>query len=621
MPDKIGVYVAWPYANGPLHLGHIAGAYLTADIFARYHRLRGNDVLMVSGSDAHGTPITVTAEEEGLTPREVFEKYHALFLQSFAKLGISFDLFTHTDTENHHRIAQDFFLQLYRQGYVFRATEPQLYWVEGERFLPDRYIEGECPICHYPRARGDQCENCGTLLDPLQLINPRSRLAKPGEPSTLVVREAEHFYLDLPKFNKRLFEWAKQQTHWKPNVLAFTLNYLRGDGTDENPTGLKPRAITRDLDWGIPIPPELGEFPGKVIYVWFEAVIGYYSAAVEWAQIVAQNAYRDQGARRPESAHDHGLEEKWREWYTVAPNVRGYQFIGKDNIPFHTVIWPALLLGYGEALGTPLPLPYDVPANEFLNLEGRKFSKSAHWAVWIHEYLESYDPDPLRYLLSINMPEYADADFRWSEFVRRNNDELVATWGNLANRALTLAYKNFDGRVPTPGAFDEADRALLEKSERAFETVGAAIGACRFKEGIQLAFEVAREANVYLNQTEPWKILKTDRDRAATSIYVVLRVIDNLKTLLAPYLPHSSAALHRQLGYEGDLAGSFEVRTLHEKTRSHLALMYIPPTAQATWQPSVLPPGQPLGEPKALFKKLDESVIERETSKLGKPSG
>lgn len=600
MTDKIGVFVAWPYANGPLHLGHIAGAYLTSDIFARYHRLLGNDVLMVSGSDAHGTPITVTADEEHSTPRAVFEKYHRLFLDAFAQLGISFDLFTHTDTENHYRIAQDFFLQLHRKGYVFRATEPQLYWVEGERFLPDRYIEGECPICHYPRARGDQCENCGNLLDPLQLINPRSRLSKPGEVSTLIVRDSEHFYLDLPKFNKQLLDWAKQQTHWKPNVLSFTLNFLRGEGTDENPTGLKPRAITRDIDWGIPIPPELGEFPGKVIYVWFEAVIGYYSAAVEWA-------------------HDHspvgGQGEKWREWYTVAPNVRGYQFIGKDNIPFHTVIWPALLFGYGDGK---LPLPYDVPANEFLNLEGRKFSKSAHWAVWINDYLAAYDPDPLRYLLSINMPEYADTDFKWSEYLRRNNDELVATWGNLANRALTFAYKNFDKRVPTPGELSEADRTLIDKSERAFETVGDAIGHTRFKEGIQLAFDVARDANIYLNQTEPWKTIKTDKERAATSVYVALRVIDNLKTLLYPYLPHSSAALHKQLGYPGDLKGTFEFRTFDEQTRSHVALVYIPPQSNAGWKPSALRGGELLGEPKALFKKLDDSVIEMETAKLGK---
>ncbi len=596
MAEKVGVFVAWPYANGPLHLGHIAGAYLTADIFARYQRLLGNDVLMVSGSDSHGTPITVTAEEEHTTPREVFERYHHVFLESFKQLGISFDLFTHTDTENHHRISQDIFLKLFRDERVFRATEKQLYCIQDARFLPDRYIGGECPICHYPRARGDQCENCGNLLDALQLLNPHCLLARPGETHTLEVRDSEQFYLDLPQFNKPLFDWAQTREWWKPNVLSFTLNYLRGDGTAENPTGLRPRAITRSLDWGIPLPPELGDFPDKRLYVWFEAVIGYYSASVEWAT-------------------DNGLGDKWREWWTIAPDVRPYYFIGKDNIPFHTVIWPAILLGYGDGQ---LPLPYDVPANEFLNLEGRKISKSAHWAVWINEYLAEYDPDPLRYFLSINMPEYADTDFSWREYVRRNNEELVATWGNLANRVLTFAYRNFDRQVPEPGELNDADRALIEKSERAFETVGSALGHTRYREGIQLAFEVAREANVYLNATEPWKTIKQDRARAATSIYTVLRVVDNLKTLLYPYLPFSSADLHRQLGYAGNLAGTFEIKTFQESSRSHEALVYSPPDAGVQWAPSRLAAGQKLGEPKALFKKLDESVVEKEVAKLGK---
>jgi methionyl-tRNA synthetase len=614
MAEKIGVFVAWPYANGPLHLGHIAGAYLTADIFARFHRLSGNHVLMVSGSDSHGTPITVTADEDHTTPREVFERYHRSFLEAFTQLGISFDLFTHTDTENHHRISQDIFLKLYREENIFPATEKQIFCVDDARFLPDRYIEGECPVCGYARARGDQCENCGSLLDPLQLINPRCRLAKPGESHQLEPRDSEQFYIDLPRFNERIYAWAKKQTHWKRNVLAFTLNYLRGGGTEDHPTGLHPRAISRDLDWGIPLPPELGDYPGKKIYVWFEAVIGYYSASVEWA-------------------HDHGLGDRWREWWTIADDVRPYYFIGKDNIPFHAVLWPAMLLGYGDGK---LPLPYDVPANEFLNLEGRKFSKSAHWAVWINDYLAGYDPDPLRYLLSINMPEYADTDFKWSEFVRRNNDELVATWGNLAKRALTVAYRNFDKQVPTPGpeGLTEQDRALIEKSERAFDTVGDALAHTRFREGIDLAFELAHEANIYWTVNEPWNVVKQDRGRAATSTYVALRVIDNLKTLLYPYLPFSSNDLHRQLGYEGDIAGTFEIKTFEEgrgvhsnaptsaitPTRSHEALVYSPPPVPpgGGWAPSQLAPGQRLGEPKALFKKLDESVVDKEVAKLGK---
>ncbi len=597
MTNKISCYPAWPYVNGPLHLGHITGTFVPNDIFARYHRLRGDEVLSVTGSDTHGTPVTVTAEEEGTTPRAVAEKYHALAVESLRRLGISLNLYTHTDTENHYRVTQEFFLKLYRDGYIFKQSVPQLYDVDAARFLPDRYVEGECPICHYARARGDQCENCGNLLDPLQLINPRSRFAKPGETHTLEVRETEHFYLDLPQFNQPLYEWAKRQTHWKPNVLAFTLNYLRGDGTEEQPNGLKPRAITRDLEWGVPIPPEVGAYPDKRIYVWFDAVIGYYSASIEWAR-------------------DFALGDAWQKWWTVAPAVQSYQFIGKDNIVFHSVIWPALLLGFGDGA---LPLPYDVPAQEFLNLEGRKISKSAHWAVWVHEFLATYDADPLRYLLATNMPEQADTDFKWSEFVRRNNDELVATWGNLANRALTFAYKNFDRRVPTPEELTADDRALIEKSERALQTVGDAIGACRFREGIQLAFEVAREANGYLNQTEPWKTIKVNRARAGTSLYVTLRVIDNLKTALYPYLPFSSNDLHRQLGYTDDLAGTFETRTIQEATRAHLILAYQPPQTNARWQPSALKGGEALGEPKALFKKLDDGIVALETAKLGQP--
>ncbi len=586
MNKKIGVYVAWPYANGPCHLGHIAGAYLTSDIFARYHRLVGNDVLMVSGSDSHGTPVTVTADEEGITPRQVFERSHALFLEAWQKLGISFDLFTHTDTENHWKIAQDFFLRLLEKKLLYKATEKQVYCETDARFLPDRYITGECPICHFLRARGDQCDNCGNVLDATELINPSCKLANPdGPPHKLIVRETEHFYLDLPKFEKQLLAYLDDKNYWKPNVTAFVRNWLHN--------GLHGRAITRDLDWGIPIP--LDGYVGKCLYVWFEAVIGYYSASVEWAK-------------------NKGTPDKWKEWWAKDDTARGYYFVGKDNIPFHTIIWPALLLGYDENL----PLPYDVPANEFLNLEGRKFSKSEHWAVWINDYLKSYDPDPLRFLLSANMPEFADTEFTWKEFVRRNNDELIANWGNLANRVLTFTYKNFDGRVPTPGALTDADRALIEKSENAFAAVGDALERVRFKEAIGISIELARDGNKYINDTAPWFAIKTDRARAATSLYVALRVIDNLKTLFYPFLPFSSNELHRQLGYDGDLLGNLKIETFKESSRSHTALVYEPGKHSQKWAPSKLAAGQPLREPKPLFKKLDEKVAEEERAKLGK---
>ncbi len=586
MANKIGIFVAWPYANGPLHLGHIAGAYLTADIFARYHRLAGDDVLMVSGSDSHGTPVTITADEEHITPRQVFERSHATFLEAWQKLGISFDLFTHTDTENHWAIAQDFFLRLLKNDYLYKETANQIYCENDRRFLPDRYVTGECPICHFPRARGDQCDNCGNTLDATQLINPRCRLQKTGDPAhTLVVKESEQFYLDLPKFEQRLLQWLDDKTYWKSNVLAFVRNYLH--------EGLHGRAITRDLDWGIPIP--MDGYAGKCLYVWFEAVIGYYSASIEWAK-------------------DRGTEDKWKEWWTIADNVRGYYFVGKDNIPFHTMIWPALLMGYDESL----PLPYDVPANEFLNLEGRKFSKSEHWAVWINDYLQTFDPDPLRYLLSVNMPEFADTDFTWREFVRRNNDELIANWGNLANRVLTFTYKNFDQSVPTPGELTDADRELIAKSEAAFASVGDALERVRFKEAIGIAVELARDANKYIADNAPWFVIKTDRARAATVLYTALRVIDNLKTLFYPFLPFSSNDLHHQLGYSGDLLGTFEVKTFQESTRAHQALIYTPGKNDQKWEPSKLPPGQKLGTPKALFKKLDEKIAEEEKAKLGK---
>ncbi len=586
MNKRIGVYVAWPYANGPLHLGHIAGAYLTADIFARYHRLVGNDVLMVSGSDSHGTPVTITADEEGITPREVFERSHELFLEAWQKLGISFDLFTHTDTENHWEISQDFFLRLLAGDYLHKETAQQIYCENDSRFLPDRYISGTCPICGFPRARGDQCDNCGNVLDAMQLIDPRCRLAKPGDPPhKLVVKESEHFYLDLPKFEQRLLHWLEDKTYWKSNVLAFVRNYLH--------EGLHPRAITRDLDWGIPIP--LQGYAGKCIYVWFEAVIGYYSASVEWAK-------------------NRGTPDKWKEWWVKDENVRGYYFVGKDNIPFHTIIWPAMLLGYDPNL----PLPYDVPANEFLNLEGRKFSKSEHWAVWINDYLKSFDPDPLRYLLSVNMPEFADTDFTWREFVRRNNDELIANWGNLANRVLTFTYKNFDQRVPTPGELTEADRAILAKSEAAFAAVGDALERVRFKEAIGIAVQLARDANKYVADNAPWLTIKSDRARTATILYTALRVIDNLKTLFYPFLPFSSNELHRQLGYDGDLLGKSEIKTFQESQRAHKALVYERGQSDHKWAPSQLAPGQQLREPKALYKKLDEKIADEEKAKLGK---
>ena len=556
MSEKIFIAVAWPYANGGLHLGQIAGAYLPPDIFARYHRTKGNEVLMVSGSDQHGTPITIKAEQEGKSPGEIAARYHQQFLESWQKLGISFDLFTTTGTENHARVTQDIFLTLLDRGYIFKDTLSQAYCPNCQRFLADRYIEGTCPYCSSAGARGDQCEACGKQLSPAELIKPQCRLCG----TTPVFRETEHFFLKLSAFNDDLLQWVKTRTHWRPNVLNFSTRYLE--------EGLKDRAITRDIDWGVPVP--LDGFEGKRIYVWFEAVIGYLSAAKEWASL-------------------HGDGEKWRDFWQNS-DARSYYFIGKDNIPFHTLIWPAMLMGYGDNLN----LPYDVPANEFLTIENRKLSTSQNWAVWLLDYLDRYDPDPLRYLLSINMPETSDTDFSWREFVRRNNDELVATYGNLVHRVLTFVYRNFNESVPEPDELDAQDKEILSVAEKTLETVDGLLYGCHFREAVRTTMALAQEANRYLDGKSPWKAIKENRQAAANSLYVTLQVIAQLKTMLYPFLPFSSQKLHEYLGFTGRVESQ-------------------------GWKWQELPPGQKLLPPQPLFSKLDDSLVEEETKKLGEP--
>ena len=588
MSEKILVSVAWPYANGPLHLGHIAGAYLPSDIFARYHRLKGNAVLMVSGSDSHGTPIMVQADKEGITPREVFQRNHLGFLDTWQQLGISFDLFTHTDTENHHRVSQDMFLKLRENEYLFQATQKQLYSEAAKRFLPDRYVEGKCPICGYESARGDQCDNCGNLLDATALINPKSKI----DGSTPVVREVEHFFFDLPAFTQRLVDWLGDKGYWRPNVMNFSLNYLK--------QGLQPRPITRDLDWGIPVP--LPGFDGKCLYVWFEAVIGYLSASIEWAK-------------------NNNQPEAWKDWW-YNKDAKTYYFVGKDNIPFHAIIWPAQLMGterlYEEDPAKTLNLPTDVPAAEFLNLEGAQFSKSRAWAVWAPDFMRDYDADPLRYFLTANAPEVRDTEFTWNDFVRRNNDELVATWGNLVNRSLSFTNKNFDGKIPQPGLMAQSDVKVLAQIDVAFGPIGDLIAACKFKQALGEVMALAREVNKYLDETAPWFTIKTDKARTGTTMYVALRAIDNLKVLFAPYLPFSSQQLHRMLGYQDTLFGQQIVREYDEATRKHAALTYNGSGVKAEWKPSQLPVGQALGAVAPLFEKLDDKVVEQERSKLGR---
>jgi len=552
MKERIFIGVAWPYADGPLHLGHVAGAYLPPDIFARYHRTKGNEVLMISGSDQHGTPITIKAEQEGKKPKEMAAEYHQRFLDSWRKLGISFDLFTSTETTNHAEVSQDIFLTLLNKGYIYRATVSQPLCPRCQRFLPDRYVEGTCPNCHSKGARGDQCDDCGRPLNPIELIEPRCRVCG----TTPQFKDSEHFFLRLSEFRDRLLDWVKQQTHWRPNVLNFTTRYLED--------GLKDRAITRDIDWGIPVP--VDGFDNKRIYVWFEAVIGYLSATKEWAKST-------------------GDGERWRSFWQG--EVKSYYFIGKDNILFHTIIWPAMLMGYGG-----LNLPYDVPANEFLTIEGRKLSTSRNWAVWLPDYLSRYDPDPLRYLLSINMPETADTDFSWREFIRRNNDELVATYGNLAHRVLTFAYRNFDGCVPTPGEPDSYSQTLINKAKDTLNIMDELLYRCHFREAIRSAMSLAQETNRYLDEKSPWKTIKQDRQASATALYVAISVLSCLRTALYPFLPFSSKKLHELLGFKGSIESD-------------------------GWQLRMPAPGQRLLPPQPLFSKLDEELVEEETNRLG----
>ena len=551
MSERIFIGVAWPYANGPLHLGHVAGAYLPADIFARYHRIKGNEVLMVSGSDQHGTPVMLRAEKEGRSPAEVVSRYHQGFLDCWEKLGISFDLFTTTGTRNHEQVVHDFFLTLLDRGYIYKDVMVLPYCPGCRRFLPDRYVEGTCPYCHHTKARGDQCDACGKPLNPADMIDLYCGICR----ETPELRDSEHFFLRLSEFAEQLRPWIQEQRHWRQNVLNFTLRYVT--------EGLRDRAITRDIDWGISVP--VSGFEGKRVYVWFEAVIGYLSASKEWAESC-------------------GDSERWHDFWQG--DVKSYYFIGKDNIVFHTVVWPAMLLGYSG-----LNLPYDVPANEFLTLKGKQLSTSRNWAVWLPDYLERYPPDPLRYHLSISMPETGDADFSWGEFVRRNNDELVATYGNLVHRLLILAYRNFDGCVPTAGDIDMESRTLLSKAEAAIDSVDSLLCRCHFREAMREAMSLSQEANRYLDTKAPWKSIKEDRDDAAGVVSTALGVICCLKTILYPFLPSSSEKLHKMLGFEGNVE-------------------------QGGWTFAVPNAGQRLASPEPLFAKLDDSIVGEENNRL-----
>jgi methionyl-tRNA synthetase len=561
MPQRIFVGVAWPYANGSLHIGQIVGAYLPADIFARYHRMAGNEVLMVSGSDGHGTPITVRAEQEGRSPAEVAAQFHAEFLDSWQALGVSFDLYTTTQTENHARVTQDMFLKLLEIGDIYKDKMDLPFCTVEQRFLLDRYVEGTCPICAFEGARGDQCDNCGNVLDPIDLKDPRCKF----DGSRPEIRSSDHFFHRLSVYNEPVREWLKDdKKHWRRNVLNFSMSTTT---TDE---GLRDRAITRDITWGVPIP--LEGYDDKRIYVWFDAVIGYLSASIEWAERLGQ-------------------PERWRDFWQD-PECQSYYFIGKDNIWFHTLIWPAQLMGYAKATGEHYNLPHDVPANQYLTIKGSKASTSRRMAVWVPDFLSRYDPDPLRYHLSAIMPETSDSDFTWSGFVQRNNDELVANWGNLVNRVLTFAYRNFDKQVPEPGSLTDIDREVIERAGTAIAETGKQIAACNFRAGLDASMNAAHRTNRYIEYSAPWSLLKEDRQRCATVLYTAIAAISGINTALAPYLPFTCQTLYGYLGNEG-------------------------PVEAAGWTLRVPRGGQPLADAQPLFKKLDPEIIEAEEARLG----
>jgi methionyl-tRNA synthetase len=555
MSDRIFIGVAWPYANGPLHLGHLAGCYLAADIFARFHRMNGDEVLMVSGSDSHGTPIMRKAEDDGVTPREVVEKYHTSFLDSFERLGITFDLFTNTMTDNHRETVSEFLLALNEKGLLYGDSMKVTYSEDFQRFLPDRYVQGTCPHCAYPDARGDQCDNCGHLLDPIDLIEPTYRDGNERYP--VEIRDTDHLFYRLSKFQDELLTWVSKQDHWRPNVKNFTRGYLT--------EGLKDRAISRDIDWGVPLP--IPGYEEKRIYVWFEAVCGYLSASKEWAQ-------------------RSGSPEAWRPFWED-PSTKSYYFIGKDNIPFHTIIWPAMLLGYGG-----LNLPYDVPSNEFLTLEGKQLSTSRNWAVWVPDYLDRLPPDPLRYHIAATMPETGDSDFSWADYVRRNNDELVATFGNLVHRVLTQVYRNFDEAIPEPGVLRAEDIELIAKADASLDAVAISLKAVRLREALNNAMGLAREANRYIDMQAPWKQVKESKGEASKTLYTTLYVLSALKTTFYPFLPFSSQRLHELLGFAGEVIGR-------------------------PWAVQRPVPGTKIPQPAPLFTKLDDSLVDEMVALIG----
>jgi methionyl-tRNA synthetase len=585
MTSQVLAAVAWPYANGPRHIGHVSGFGVPSDVFSRYQRMVGKNVLMVSGTDEHGTAIQVQADKEGLTPRQTADKYHGVIARDLQNLGLTYDLYTRTTTKNHAAVVQELFRALHANGYIVAKTQLGAISPSTGRTLPDRYIEGTCPHCGYDGARGDQCDNCGRQLDPIELKNPRSRIN--GETPQFI--ETEHLFLDLPALSEALGSWLETRRDWRPNVLKYSTNLI---------SELRARPVTRDLDWGIPIPVDGWDTQSmKRIYVWFDAVVGYLSASIEWA-------------RRS------GNPEAWRDWWTN-PDASSYYFMGKDNITFHSVIWPAMLLGangQGARGGTPsafgtLSLPTEIVSSEYLTMSGSKFSTSRSTVLYVGDFLAEYGPDALRYFISVAGPESQDADFTWDEFLRRTNTELVNEWGNLVNRSISMAHKNV-GTIPAAGTLTDSDATLLAASAGAFTTVGNLLERCRFKAAITESMRIVSLANKYLSEQEPWK-LKDDTVRRDTVLNTALQVVSDANTMLTPFLPHASQKIHEALGGTGVWAAQPDLVEVDEEGGPSYPVLTGDYTAQqARWTSTPLPVGRTLAKPSPLFTKLDDTLGE-----------
>ncbi len=588
--------VAWPYANGPRHIGHVAGFGVPSDVFSRYMRMAGHDVLMVSGTDEHGTPILVAADAAGVTARELADRNNRLIVEDLAALGLSYDLFTRTTTRNHYAVAQEMFTTVHRNGYMIERTTEAAISPSTGRTLPDRYIEGTCPICGADGARGDQCDTCGNQLDPTDLINPRSKIN--GEIPEFV--ETRHFFLDLPALADALKQWLDEREAsgtWRPNVIKFSQNILED---------IRPRAMTRDIDWGIPIPLDgWRDQPTKRLYVWFDAVIGYLSASIEWARRL-------------------GEPDRWRDWWNDREAL-SYYFMGKDNITFHSQIWPAELLAYdgqGSRGGEPgvfgrLNLPTEVVSSEFLTMEGRKFSSSKAVVIYVRDVLERYQADALRYFISAAGPENQDSDFTWSEFVRRTNDELVAGWGNLVNRTANMIAKSF-GKIPAAGTLTDDDRALLDRVEAAFGSVGDLIARHRQKQAIGEAMRTVAEVNRYVSDMAPWQ-LKADheRERLATILHVTAQAVADCNLILSPFLPHAANAVDAVLGGGGDVAPMPVIEEVEDLDGGPSYPVLTGDYSRVPrWERRPVAVGAPIAKPTPVFTKLDPSVVDEELARL-----